>query len=100
MGVMADGPLVDPGITDISREGQLMQANGVEAIRIVVYWADLQPHARRPDRLGSHRPLIAMAARNRTAVLPVVIRAPALGPGGPGEDRARLRAATPPTRRS
>ena len=90
MGVMADGPLVDQGITDISREGTLMQQNGVEAIRIVVYWADLQPTRDGPIDCASTDRVVAMAAANHLKILPVVIRAPAWD----REDPAKI--ASPP----
>jgi hypothetical protein len=84
MGVMADGPLVDQGITDLTREGQLMQANGVEAIRVVVYWSDLQPERDGPIDFASTDRVFAMAAANHLNVLPVVIRAPAWDREDPG----------------
>jgi hypothetical protein len=77
MGVMADGPLVDHGITDIAREGALMQQSGVEAIRVVVYWAELQPTRDGPIDWASTDRVFAMAAANHLRILPVVIRAPA-----------------------
>ena len=99
MGVMADGPLVDQGITDISREGALMQQNGVEAIRIVVYWADLQPTRDGPIDWASTDRVVAMAAANHLRSSP---SSSAL-PHGTARTRRRSprpRAATRPTRRS
>lgn len=77
MGVMADGPLVDPAITDLAREGTLMQASGAEAIRIVLYWADMQPREGGPIDFSATDRVFAVAAANSLHVLPVVIRAPA-----------------------
>jgi hypothetical protein len=77
MGVMADGPLVDPAVTDFGREGALMRSDGVEAIRIVVYWADMQPEAGGAIDFTSTDRIFAVAAANSLRVLPVVIRAPA-----------------------
>lgn len=74
---MADGPLVDPGVTDLAREGTLMTQSGVEAIRVVVYWSDVQPTRDGPLDWASTDRVLAMAAVNHLKVLPVIIRAPA-----------------------
>ena len=42
-GVMADGVLLDRTDAQLAHEFDVMQASGVESVRIVVYWADLQP---------------------------------------------------------
>jgi hypothetical protein len=76
MGVMADGPLLDPGITDLGREGALMRESGVEAIRIAVYWADLQPAPNGPIDFSSTDRIFAVAAANGLRVLPTILRAP------------------------
>ena len=91
MGVMADGPLVDQGITDISREGALMQRSGVEAIRIVVYWADLQPTRDGPIDWASTDRVVAMAAANRLKILPVFRIGAEAERGGAYESWQRLR---------
>jgi hypothetical protein len=85
MGVMADGPLVDPAVTDFGREGALMRGGGVEAIRIVVYWADMQPQAGGPIDFSATDRIFAVAAANSLRVLPVVIRAPAWAREVPSE---------------
>jgi hypothetical protein len=77
MGVMADGPLLDPAITDLGREGALMRASGVEAIRVAVYWAEAQPSRDAPIDWSETDRVFAMAATERLRVLPVVLRAPA-----------------------
>jgi hypothetical protein len=77
MGVMADGPLLDPALTDLGREGALMRASGVEAIRVAVYWAEAQPSRDAPLDWGETDRIFAMAATERLRVLPVVLRAPA-----------------------
>ena len=92
MGVQVDGPLLDPG-TDLEREFDLMAETGVESIRHVVYWADLQPYPRRasipaadrdrfvdvegvPTDFGATDRVFVAAARRAFTVLPVVLRAP------------------------
>src|SRR2546425_966494 len=42
-GVMADGVLLDRTDAQLAHEFDVMQANGVESVRIVVYWSELQP---------------------------------------------------------
>jgi hypothetical protein len=77
MGVMADGPLLDAATTDLGREGTLMAASGVEAIRVAVYWSDLQPQQGAPIDWAATDRIFATAASARLRVLPVVLRAPA-----------------------
>src|SRR5256885_2681855 len=88
---MADGVLLDRSEAQLAHEFDVMQGNGVESVRIVVYWADLQPHpAGSPSpagwRLGrgdvptTFAPtdrLFEQAARHGMGVLPVVLRSPA-----------------------
>jgi hypothetical protein len=76
MGVMADGPLLDPG-TDLGREVALMRADGVEAIRVAVYWSDVQPTRDGPLDFTATDRVFAAAAAEGLSVLPVVLRAPA-----------------------
>ena len=77
MGVMADGPLLDPAVTDLGREGALMRSGGVEAVRFAVYWAELQPSRDAPIDWSATDRIFAVAAAERLRVLPVVLRAPA-----------------------
>ncbi len=93
MGTMADGPLVGADV-DLDREVRLMRSCGVESLRIVIYWEDLQPFARMadiaPDKRSSFREIegiptafadtdrvVAAAAGAGLRVMPVVLRAPA-----------------------
>ncbi len=85
MGVMADGPLLDQATTDLAREGTLMRASGVEAIRVAVYWADLQPSRDAPIDWAATDRVFAVAAANGLRVLPVVLRAPAWAREVPAE---------------
>jgi hypothetical protein len=93
MGTMADGPLVGAGV-DLDREVGLMRSCGVESLRIVIYWEDLQPFARAGDvpaeRAAEFRDaggvpttfadtdrVVVAAAGAGIRVMPVVLRAPA-----------------------
>jgi hypothetical protein len=53
-----------------------MKASGVEAVRPVVYWADMQPTQDGPLITTSLDRLIGEAAKNRMRVVPVILRAP------------------------
>ena len=89
-GVMADGVLLDRTDDQLAHEFDVMQANGVESVRIVVYWDELQPNppgspvpdgwvAGRDGVPTTFQPtdrLFEQAARHGMAVLPVVLRAP------------------------
>lgn len=93
MGTMADGPMTHPSI-DVERETARMRSCGVESLRIVIYWEDLQPFATPSDvpadRAGEFREvdgvptafaatdrIVAAAAGAGLRVMPVVLRAPA-----------------------
>lgn len=83
-GVMADGVLMTRDDASFAHELALMRANGVESIRPVVYWADMQPERGGPVITVSLDRLIGEAARNGISVLPVVLRAPAWARVEPG----------------
>jgi len=76
-GVMADGVLMTRDDASFAHEFAVMKASGVESVRPVVYWADMQPEAHGPILFGSLDRLMGEAARNGISVLPVVLRAPA-----------------------
>jgi hypothetical protein len=89
-GVMADGVLLDRTDAQLAHEFDVMAANGVESVRIVVYWDELQPDppgspvppgsiAGRggvPTAFASTDRLFEQAARHAMGVLPVVLRSP------------------------
>lgn len=76
-GVMADGVLMTRDDASFAHEFQVMKASGVESVRPVVYWADMQPQKDGPILFASLDRLMGEAARNDISVLPVVLRAPA-----------------------
>ena len=89
-GVMADGVLLNRTDAQLAHEFDVMQANGVESVRIVVYWSDLQPLAPGspqpagwtlgrggvPTTFAPTDRLFEQAARHGMTVLPVVLRSP------------------------
>ena len=75
-GVMADGVLMTRDDASFAHEFATMRATGVESIRPVVYWADMQPERGGPVIFFSLDRLMAEAARNGLRVMPVVLRAP------------------------
>src|SRR3954454_1988482 len=89
-GVMADGVLLDRTDAQLAHEFDVMRANGVESVRIVVYWADLQPvgpgsalphtwvlgRGDTPTDFSPTDRLFEAAARHGMPVLPVLLRAP------------------------
>jgi arabinogalactan endo-1,4-beta-galactosidase len=97
-GVMADGALLGRDDAQLAHEFDVMAANGVESVRIVVYWADLQPHAPGtptpdgwrdgrggvPTDFAATDRLFGQAARNGMSVLPVVLRSPHWAAEDPG----------------
>jgi hypothetical protein len=89
-GVMADGILLDRTDPQLAHEFDVMAENGVESVRIVVYWDELQPNppgsavpagftAGRggvPTTFAPTDRLFEQAARHGMSVLPVVLRSP------------------------
>lgn len=89
-GVMADGVLLDRTDAQLAHEFDLMQQNGVESVRIVVYWDELQPNGpgsplqpgfvmgrdNVPTTFAATDRLFAQAAAHGMSVLPVVLRSP------------------------
>src|SRR3954454_8423733 len=89
-GVMADGVLLDRTDAQLGHEFDVMQANGVESVRIVVYWDELQPAGAGsplqpgfvmgrdnvPTTFASTDRLFQQAALHGMSVLPVVLRSP------------------------
>jgi hypothetical protein len=75
-GVMTDGALMTRDDATFAREFALMKDSGVETVRPVVYWADMQPDRGGPLITASLDRLIGEAAKNGIGVEPVVLRAP------------------------
>jgi hypothetical protein len=80
-GVMADGPLLGPGV-DLRRETRLMGAAGARTARVAFYWRSLQPRADAPVDFRSTDRIVGEAARAGVRVFPVLVRAPSWATGG------------------
>lgn len=76
-GVMTDGALLTRDDASLASEFALMKASGVETVRPVVYWADMQPTQDGPLVTTTLDRIIGEAAKNGMRVVPVVLRAPA-----------------------
>jgi hypothetical protein len=76
-GVMADGVLMTLDDERFAAELALMARTGVETIRPVVYWADMEPQRGGPILFGGLDRVMRQAALNGLRVVPVVLRAPA-----------------------
>ncbi|MCW3007412.1 MAG: endo,4-beta-xylanase [Solirubrobacterales bacterium] len=76
-GVMTDGALMTRDDASLAHEFALMKASGVETVRPVVYWADLQPTQDGPLATAGLDRIIGEAAKNGMRVVPVVLRTPA-----------------------
>jgi hypothetical protein len=89
-GVMADGALLGRSDAQLAHEFDVMGRSGVESVRVVVYWADLQPRGPAtpvpegwragrnavPTSFADTDRLFEQAARHGMGMLPVVLRAP------------------------
>lgn len=83
-GVMADGVLMTRDDEDFAAEFELMARTGVETIRPVVYWADMEPERDGGILFMGLDRLMRQAALNDLHVIPVVLRAPAWARVEPG----------------
>jgi len=83
-GTMADGVLLDRNDAQLRREFDVMRSNGVETIRPVVYWADMQATRGGPVDFSSTDRLFGAAASHGIAVMPVMLRAPGWARIDPG----------------
>lgn len=92
LGTIADGPLFDARV-DFDREVGVMADAGVESVRFAIYWDTAQPYASASEVPLEQRGLfsneggvptdftaidrfVAVAARRRLLLLPVVVRGP------------------------
>src|SRR2546426_717380 len=89
-GVMADGVLLERSDAQLAHEFDVMQASGVESVRIVVYWSELQPfppgsaaldgwlmgRGGVPTTFTQTDRLFEQAARHGMTILPVILRSP------------------------
>jgi polysaccharide biosynthesis protein PslG len=60
----------------VEQHWDTMARSGVETVRVVFNWADMQPSRDGALRLGGTDPIVARAARRRIRVLPIVFDAP------------------------
>ncbi len=75
-GVMTDGILLQRSDEQLTHEFDLMKADGVETIRPVVLWADMQPERGGAVDFGQTDRIFAQAATHGMHVVPVVLRVP------------------------
>lgn len=97
VGVNAGGPLFD-GQVDITRQLDLMVSSGVQSIRVVIDWPQLQPYANWADVPSDQRSqyinaggvptnftatdtLVRLAAQRGLSILPIVLYAPSWDAG-------------------
>ena len=94
VGMVADGPLLDPAKVKLNPELDAMVGQGVQSLRVVFDWSTAQPYAHESDVPANQRArfthdeggvptdysltdeVVAGAVRRHMAVLPVIIVAP------------------------
>jgi hypothetical protein len=74
LGTMVDGPLLADG-APLDREFGVMVRTGVERVRTVLYWDQIQPQPGPLDLAATDR-LVGAAAARRLSILAVLARAP------------------------
>jgi hypothetical protein len=105
VGMVVEGPVLDPQVANLPHEMDLMVHSGVESIRAVFPWAGAQPYPNwdsvPPDKrqlfrdengvptaFGYSDRIVAVAAQRGLAVLPVLWQAPRWAAREPGGDEA------------
>ena len=81
LGVMADGPLTDPGV-DRSSEWDLLARSGARSVRVAFEWPRGQPFG---VDFAAYDALVRAAAREDVGLLPVVYATPAWARADPGD---------------
>jgi hypothetical protein len=101
VGMVVEGPALEPNRANLAHEMTLMVRSGVETIRVVFPWGDEQPYANFqsvpqskqhfyrnvngvPTDFDYTDRIMALAAQRHIAILPVVWRAPSWGAAQPG----------------
>lgn len=99
LGVVVDGPLIEPGFAQADAEWDRMASSGAESVRAAFYWHQIQPNGPDDRNFAGTDAIVLAAAKRGLAVLPVVHHTPtwgALNPGDPAsppknpDDFARL----------
>ncbi len=90
-GVMGDGPFIEPIALDLAAEARAMRASGVQSMRLVLYWDQVEPLRGLQRRWERFDRLVAALARRQVRVFPVLYRAPRWARTG----NRRLEAAPP-----
>jgi hypothetical protein len=73
---VTSGALLDKQ-APLTAEVRKMQASGVTALRAPFYWWTAEPTKGKPPTFAATDPLVAAAARERIALLPIVVGTPA-----------------------
>jgi hypothetical protein len=102
VGMVLEGPALDPKVTDLGHEMDLMVRSGVESIRAVFPWSGAQPYGSwaqvPPAKAARYRDvngiptdfdysdrIVGNAAMHGLSVLPVIWEAPSWGARVPGD---------------
>jgi hypothetical protein len=75
LGVMADGPMLDPAGAP-KGEWDRLRASGAQTVRMAFYWDDLEPAQGTFDFASTDR-LVGAATARKLRIIPTLIRAPA-----------------------
>jgi hypothetical protein len=85
LGVVVDGPLVQPGYAEADAEWDRMASSGAESVRAAFYWHEIQPTGPDDRDFAITDALVLAAARRGLAVLPVVHHTPTWARRNPGD---------------
>jgi hypothetical protein len=89
LGVVADGPLTDPGL-GLESEWQLLASSGATTVRTPFWWSQGQPNGAGAVDYSAYDAVVLAAARHGVGVLPIVQGTPQWAAVRPGD------AASPP----
>ena len=86
LGVVVDGPLIEPGFADAAPEWDRLAGSGAESVRAAIYWNQVQPGKATELNFAGADAIVLAAAQRGLAVLPVLQGTPAwaaLNPADP-----------------
>jgi hypothetical protein len=85
LGVVVDGPLVDPGFQAAAPEWDRLAGSGAESVRAAIYWHQVQPDGPGTFDFTASDAVLLAAAERGLGVLPTLLGTPAWAAQNPGD---------------
>jgi hypothetical protein len=85
LGVVVDGPLIEPGFAQAGPEWDRLAGSGAESVRAAIYWHNVQPTGPADLDFTAYDTLMLTAAARGLGVLPVLQGTPGWAARNPGD---------------